>query len=310
MRRSRPRWGLRRRIYGAEKTRRLAAHAVGAQFENLLRDAGKPLMGAATGVMNWLAGVEAGLGRIAEEYPAATTTAGLATAAAGFWGSLKLAQAAMMKAAGWWGQGAGNGAGPASPVGTGAEGASGAAESAAKAAPKVGTLGDFAKGFKDAVGGEEAMATLGRNASWALGSGVVAGLVSMAAQWGLNKGEEKLLGWTPENTAKAEGNIHAKAKEWFDSLFAGTAEAAKGLEETKQKATDAGEAIKAGLDVSVTPKVDLSHFDALDARIAKSTADLQKLGSLAASVPGQATQSIRRGYSPGTHALHDGSELY
>ena len=62
--------------------------------------------------------------------------------------------------------------------------------------------------------------------------------------------------------------------------------------------------------MSVTPKVDLSHFDALDARIAASMANLRKLGEAAVSVPGQAAYSIRRGYSPGTHALHDGSELY
>ena len=127
---------------------------------------------------------------------------------------------------------------------------------------------------------------------------------------GARQGRGEAVRLDPENTAKAEDNIHAKAKEWFNSLFAGTQEASKGLDETKQKADAAGEAIKAGLDVSVTPKVDLSHFDALDARIAQSTANLQKLGALATSVPSQGAQSLRRGYSPGTHALHDGSELY
>ena len=183
-----------------------------------------------------------------------------------------------------------------------------AAKNAGKSAPE--TAASPEASIWESLGGKAEVLSKAAAVGKIIRGGVVGGLVGMGAEWALGKGEEKLFGWTPENTAKAEQNINAKAKEWFDSLFAGTAQAAKGLDETKQKATDAGEAIKTGLDVSVMPKVDLSHFDALDARIAKSTAGLQKLGALAASVPGEAGHSIRRGYSPGTHALHDGSELY
>lgn len=82
------------------------------------------------------------------------------------------------------------------------------------------------------------------------------------------------------------------------------------IDAATNKAKEAGEAIKTGLGVTATPIIDLSSFDALDARIAKAIAGLKRLAAAAKSSTGEAAHSIRRGYHPGTHALHDGTELY
>ena len=161
--------------------------------------------------MNWMAEAEAGLSGVAgrPSGAAATVAAASPRPPPGFWASLKLAQQAMMKAGSWFGQGAGAGE---------AAGAAEAASTAAKAAPKaggVGTLSDFAEGFKNAVGGDEALAELGRSAGMALKTGVVAGVVGAAADYAARKGEEKLFGWTPENTAAARGQIEEKAHQWW-----------------------------------------------------------------------------------------------
>lgn len=302
----------------AKKDPTLAAHAVGAQFENLMRDAGKGLSGAATGVLNWMAEAEAGLSSVAKDHPVAATVAGLSAAAAGFWASLKLAQQAMMKAGSWFGQGAGGGEGA---------GAAEAASTAAKAAPKaggMGTLSDLAEGFKNAVGGEEAMAELGHNAGVALKTGLVAGVVGVAADYAARKAEEKLFGWTPENTAKAEENIRAKGREWREKnglTLVGGARAAEieppvqpkadtsQIEGAADKAKEAGEALK-GLDISVAPKIDLSALVALNAEIDKALLGLKQLAATAKSAGASAQARARLGASPSTGSLHDGPEAH
>jgi hypothetical protein len=166
-----------------------------------------------------------------------------------------------------------------------------------------------------------------------IGQTIKGGLIGLAADLAIGKAEEKLFGWTPENTKAAEDNIRAKGLEWRSKhglAFGSPAKAdeagaaiktgldvtvapkidPKPLDDAKAKADEAGAAIKTGLDVTVAPKIDLSAFDAFDARLAKSLAALQKFGAMAGAVPAQAAKSIRHGYQPGSHALHDGSENY
>ena len=157
-----------------------------------------------------------------------------------------------------------------------------------------------------------------------LGKGLIYGLASLAGEWAIDKM------FDPSVVAKGEKNIHAGADQFYKDMGWGrphwpsfTGEAKAGpldvkvqpkadttqIDDAKQKADEAGTALKA-LDTSVAPKVDLTHIRALNVEIIKALHGLQKLGALAGSIPGQAGHSIRRGYSPGTHALHDGSELY
>ena len=318
----------------AKKDPTLAAHAVGAQFENLMRDAGKGLSGAATGVLNWMAEAEAGLSSVAKDHPVAATVAGLSAAAAGFWASLKLAQQAMMKAGSWFGQGAGAGE---------AAGAAEAASTAAKAAPKaggVGTLSDFAEGFKNAVGGDEALAELGRSAGMALKTGVVAGVVGAAADYAARKGEEKLFGWTPENTAAARGQIEEKAHQWWRAqgvnmpwwkqpegppappkIESSRIDAAQQkarpqvdatqIEAVGAKATEAAAAIEKGLNVTATPKVDTSSIDAAAQKVDALLGKLKQVGAEAKSAGASAHAArARLGASPSTGSLHDGPEAH
>ena len=182
------------------------------------------------------------------------------------------------------------------------------AEEALKSAPGGSLLGNLAKG---------------------LGKGLVYGAVSMASGWALDEAEKRLFGWTPENTKKGEEIIHTKAGDWYRShgfpvpswpSFTGSAKGepldnasatahTTRIDGAKHAADEAGTALKA-LDISVAPKVDLTQIRNLNVEILKALQGLKQLGALAASLPGQAAHSIRRGYSPGTHALHDGSELY
>ena len=147
-----------------------------------------------------------------------------------------------------------------------------------------------------------------------------------AGEWAINKAFDV----TPEREARARENVHLGADQFYTDLgwgrphwpsFTGEAKAdpldvkvqpkadTAQIDDAKQKADEAGTALKA-LDISVAPKVDLTQIRNLNVEILKALHGLKQLGALAGSLPGQAAHSIRRGYSPGTHALHDGSELY
>lgn len=108
----------------------------------------------------------------------------------------------------------------------------------------------------------------------------------------------------------------AKAREAGEAIKTGLGVTGKPTADTSQfdeattKAQTAGAAIVAGLSVTASPRIDLSHFDALDARIAKSMANLRKLGAAAKAASGDDARGIRHGYQPGSHALHDGTEVY
>ena len=176
--------------------------------------------------------------------------------------------------------------------------------------------------LKSAPGGAS---LLGKIAS-GLGKGLVGAAVEWAGEWAINKAFDV----TPEREARARENVHLGADQFYKDLgwgrphwpsFTGEAKAdpldmkvqpkadTAQIDDAKQKADEAGTALKA-LDISVAPKVDLTQIRNLNVEILKALHGLKQLGALAGSLPGQAAHSIRRGYSPGTHALHDGSELY
>ncbi len=150
-----------------------------------------------------------------------------------------------------------------------------------------------------------------------LGKGLILSAVEMAGSWAINKAFDV----TPEREAKARENIHAGADEFYKDMHLprpqwpslvseAHGEPTRPLEVAKDKADAAGAALKAGLDVTLTPTIDLSCFDALDARLAKATRGFKEFAAAAKSAAGAAAHSIRHGYQPGSHALHDGSELY
>jgi hypothetical protein len=98
----------------------MAATAVSSQLENLMRDAAKPYVPAATKFMNWLGELESNLGRIAEKHPAATAAAGIGTVFAGWSAAAALARRALVKGGEAWAEGmakAGAGAGAAATAG-------------------------------------------------------------------------------------------------------------------------------------------------------------------------------------------------
>ncbi len=229
-----------------------------------------------------------------------------------------------------------------------AEGLTGtAAETFAKAHPaaQARMMEAAEEALKSAPGG----GSLLENIAKGLGKGLVYGAVSMASGWALDEAEKRLFGWTPENTKKGEEIIHAKAADWYRShgfpvpswpSFTGSAKGEQldderhraelggpaiklapdaagepkadtsGFADAGAKAEAAGRAIIAGLSVTAKPAIDFSCFEALHAHIAKSMRGLRQLAAAAKSTTAEAAHSIRRGYSPGSHALHDGSELY
>ena len=206
-----------------------------------------------------------------------------------------------------------------------AEGLTGAAaETFAKAHPaaQARMIEAAEAALKSAPGGAS---LLGKIAS-GLGKGLVGAAVEWAGEWAINKAFDV----TPEREARARENVHLGADQFYTDLgwgrphwpsFTGEAKAdpldvkvqpkadTAQIDDAKQKADEAGTALKA-LDISVAPKVDLTQIRNLNVEILKALHGLKQLGALAGSLPGQAAHSIRRGYSPGTHALHDGSELY
>ena len=206
-----------------------------------------------------------------------------------------------------------------------AEGLTGAAaETFAKAHPaaQARMIEAAEAALKSAPGGAS---LLGKIAS-GLGKGLVGAAVEWAGEWAINKAFDV----TPEREARARENVHLGADQFYKDLgwgrphwpsFTGEAKAdpldvkvqpkadTAQIDDAKQKADEAGTALKA-LDISVAPKVDLTQIRNLNVEILKALHGLKQLGALAGSLPGQAAHSIRRGYSPGTHALHDGSELY
>ena len=206
-----------------------------------------------------------------------------------------------------------------------AEGLTGAAaETFAKARPaaQARMIEAAEAALKSAPGGAS---LLGKIAS-GLGKGLVGAAVEWAGEWAINKAFDV----TPEREARARENVHLGAEQFYKDLgwgrphwpsFTGEAKAdpldvkvqpkadTAQIDDAKQKADEAGTALKA-LDISVAPKVDLTQIRNLNVEILKALHGLKQLGALAGSLPGQAAHSIRRGYSPGTHALHDGSELY
>ncbi|MBG0809838.1 hypothetical protein IY145_10650 [Methylosinus sp. H3A] len=89
----------------------LAATGVRSQFDNLLRDAAKPFMPAAAGVMNWFSELESRLGAIAEKHPAATAAGGIGAIFAGWTAAAALARRGLIKAGEAWGEGVARAAG-------------------------------------------------------------------------------------------------------------------------------------------------------------------------------------------------------
>ena len=169
--------------------------------------------------------------------------------------------------------------------------------------------------MKSAPGGASLMGKVAAG----IGKGLVYAAVDYAATQAWDWGVEKAFGWTPKNLPKHEENIHKAADKFYrhhpalrflrPGSFVNPAEGAPAAPKVDMgevaaaatKAREAGDALKAGLDVSVQPKVDtsaldgagekaqsagaalvsglnvtmrpkvdLSAFDALDARIAKS----------------------------------------
>jgi len=332
----------------------LAAHAAGAQFENLMRDAGKGLSGAATGVLNWMAEAEAGLSSVAKDHPISATVAGLSAAAAGFWASLKLAQQAMMKAGSWFGQGAGAGGaeggagastesvlrsaergasasgGETAPNASamdnyratvkglaenggkaeGLEGLAGRAFSnahpdaqarmldAAKSAMREGPATAAPKGaisesaIWESLGGAETALGMAARVGKIIRGGIIGGVVGAAGDYALEKGEQKLLGWTPENTAAARAQIEEKAHQYWRSKGInmpwwnqpeGPQQQAQPKVDTsqidaaQQKAQAAGEAIKTNLDVTANPQADTTQIEAAGTKATEAGAAIDKL---------------------------------
>jgi hypothetical protein len=327
----------------ANKDPSMATHAVTSQFENMLRDANKGVMPAATGFMNWLAQIEGGLSSVTEKYPAGAAIAELSAAAAGLAASFKISMAAMTKARSWWtGEAA-----PSAPAGTaaGSEYAEMVKEVAkangripAKLAAKI-LQGDptaqsqlikdaeaFAKGEGPIAAGA---AGVGKSLLKGLGKGLLMGVVSAAADAGMEKVEEKAFGWTPESNAKARAAIEGKAHAfwrghgiempWWDkeqpAAAGGGASAAAAapkvdtgeIDQAKAKAEEAGPQIKAALDVTAKPTVDISS---IEAAIGAADSLIAKLERAKAAARGAASEINRSAGSSGLGSLHDGTETH
>ena len=199
-----------------------------------------------------------------------------------------------------------------------AEGLSGAAaETFANAHPNA-----QARMLEGAEGSDEVRAG-GRQASGRSRQGAREGLIYGAVDWAATEAFWKLTGWTREDTEKRVDDIKAKGAEWREQhglTLVGRAKgaevdapvrpkaAASQIDDAATKATAAGEALKAALDITLTPKIDFSAFDALETRIAKLSRSLERLGALERTGGGERADSIRRGYKPSTGALHDGPE--
>ncbi|QGM46751.1 hypothetical protein [Methylocystis heyeri] len=329
----------------ANKAPSMAVHAVTSQFENMLRDANKGVMPAATGFMNWLAQIESALSSVTERYPAGAAIAELSAAAAGLTASLKISMAAMTKARSWWtGESA---AGAPAGVQAGSEYAEMVKEVAkgngripAKLAAKILQGGPEAQSqlIKDAEAyakGEGPIAaeaaSVGRNLLKGLGKGLLMGVVSAAAEAGMEKVEEKAFGWTPESNAKARAAIEGKAHAFWRSHGvempwwekeqpagpAGGGGASAGaaapkvdtgeIDQAKAKAEEAGPQIKAALDVTAKPTVDISS---IEAAIGAADSLIAKLERAKTAARGAALEINRSAGSSGLGSLHDGTETH
>ena len=325
----------------------VAFRSVGNQTENIFRNAAEPVMGLGVSALTKTAlGMNSWENNVAKDRPWVDT--GLSGAAMA--GAAAITAFGASKAFKWWkGSPAATGLAPPNGVpaldlsapnvramanfeqavkalaenGGKPEGLTGAAaETFAKAHPaaQARMMEAAQAAVKTAPGTASLLGKIGSG----LGKGLIYGLASLAGEWAIDKM------FDPSVVAKGEKNIHAGADQFYKDMGWGrphwpsfTGEAKAGpldvkvqpkadttqIDDAKQKADEAGTALKA-LDTSVAPKVDLTHIRALNVEIIKALHGLQKLGALAGSIPGQAGHSIRRGYSPGTHALHDGSELY
>jgi hypothetical protein len=304
----------------------MAARAVESQFENLMRDAAKPYMPAATRFMNWFSALEANAGKWAEQHPAGSAAAGVA-AVTGLWATAgALARLALIKGGEAW--------------------AEGMAKATGEVAKEPGLLKRFLFGGGVAGG-------IGS----VVGHGLISGLLYHGGKWALEKVEEKALGWTPEKKAAGEAHIDRMAHRWWRSLgvnmpwwekespetllptfargeqhpaglgsipsgrtlptFAalhGTPGAESGgqaggphvdtseIERAETKAREAGQSIQQSLSVTASPQVDASAIDALIAKLQQAKGLLMSIGAQAAGVNARVGASM--------HALHDGPEAH
>lgn len=325
-----------------DKDPRLAGQSVASQAENLLRDATKPLMPAATRLMNWSSELLAVADRFNSAHPAAAIGEALAALGGMAWGSVALWKSAMMHMGAWWGRGAAT-APAVDPAATAEYQAMVEAFAKSKGAlPKdlaskllQGDAAAQARLIEDAEalgkggGGAGVAAGLARNVPKMLGHGLALGVLDMAGHAALDAIEEHLLGWTPESKARAETAVTAKAHEWWRShgislpwweaapqrvpTMADQAAAppqpqadTAQIDAVKDKAAAAGQEIRTALDVTIAPRVDASSIDALLAKLQQAKSLLGSLGIETDRIAWQ----IGRGTRPGTGVLHDGYEAH
>jgi len=304
--------------------------AFGSQFKNIMRDAGKAptewANSAAAKGAAWLSAV----GKASEEHPTAATL-GVGAGAAGLgYGAWKLGSAALERSLGLL-----RGTGAA------AEGAQGLS-TGGKLSSVLKGLGDGIKeGAKLAEGdlglNPGAMASIGKSLLSALGKGLLAGIATEAASYGI----DKLFGGR-EQLAKDRANINAKASEWWNTKGAkelslvSSAHAEEHPTAAAGGGTPASQAVEAAKSLNATtiaPKVDMSGFEQVTSKTNEAKAALDKLSGTivkinvdasgldqvvskaaaaqaAISKLGASARAASAGVSPGLGSLHDGPEQH
>ncbi|MCC2112842.1 MAG: hypothetical protein KDJ16_12475 [Hyphomicrobiales bacterium] len=203
--------------------------------------------------------------------------------------------------------------------------------------PKIGAIGenvlgagkgvvkapwDFAKGFGEGVAAESpAAAAIGRGILQTAGKGLIVGALTAAGEYGVHKVTEALphAGRNAEVERFANLSLFGKIGDMLSGLMNAAVPAARAetmapqappaaqpqvetnaIDQAKEKATAAGEEIKAALTVSGRAEVDTTP---LDAAIAKA----RELSGLLANLSAQA-RSAASSLARGSGALHDGFE--
>ncbi len=182
----------------------LAATAAASQWDNVLREANRPIAPLLTEIGKMTAGALDGLARFNDRNHWAGVVEEGAALGALTLASLKAARFGITKFGEWSGEGMAKGLGTGAPK-----------------APWLGTPRDFGRGFTQAMGGAEEVAAWGKNVAKGVGAGVILGLADMAANYALDKVEQHAFGWTPESKARNEEEIARKAHDWWRSHGAG-----------------------------------------------------------------------------------------
>lgn len=181
---------------------------------------------------------------------------------------------------------------------------------------------DFAKGIGEGVAAESpAAAAIGRGILQTAGKGLIIGALTAAGEWGVHKATEALphAGRNAEVERFANLSLFGKIGDMLSGLMNAAVPAARAetmapqaapaaqpqvetnaIDQAKEKATTAGQEIKAALDVTAAPQVDSSSLDAFIAK-------LREAASLLASLQAQA-RSAAASIARGSGALHDGFE--